>query len=223
VSRPPRRRARKPLPADPYEEIYTVVAQGLEMMAPAAPAKPKPVRKALSAFATGCVVPLTLAATLLGIILSYRHPTQPAPAPAPSLRWSAAGDLQDCSPFASLDGRRLLAFNARSHLAAEGAGARSSDHQTELDDELEAIAAGAPGQRLPEGIRAGPFQLDDATGRVALALPGETQSYTLLEPMPLGADGCVLVFGDLAAADLTRSWFGAPAVEPTPDEPRSGP
>jgi hypothetical protein len=219
VSRPPRRRARKPLPADPYEEIYAVVAQGLELMTPATKAKPKPVRKALSAFATGCVVPLTLAGALLAMILSYRHAPKPQPPPAPSLRWSAAGDLQDCSPFASLDGRRLLAFNARGHRAAEGAGARASDQQTELDVELEAIAAGPPGQRLPEGLRAGPFQVDDATGRVAIALPGETQSYTLLEPMPLGADGCVLVFGDLAAADLTKSWFGAPAVEPTPDEP----
>jgi hypothetical protein len=223
VSRPPRRRAPKTPPPEPYDEIYAVVAQGLELMTPAAKPKPKPVRKALSAFATGCVVPLTLAGALLAMILAHRQAPNQSPAPALTLRWSAAGDLQDCSPFASLDGRRLLAFNARGHRAAEGAGGRSSDHQTDLDIELEAIAASPSGQHLPEGLRAGPFQVDDATGRVAIALLGETQSYTLLEPMPLGADGCVLVFGDLAAADLTRSWFGAPAVEPTPDEPRSGP
>jgi hypothetical protein len=219
VSQPPRRRKPKPLPADPYEEIYAVVAQGLEMMTPA---KPKPPRRSVWSGALGFLVFLAFAALPFALALVLRHPSKPAPPPQPSLRWSAAGDLQDCSPFASLDGRRLLAFNAGRHLAAEGAGARSSDHQTELDVELEAIAAGPSGQRPPEGIRAGPFQVDDATGRVALSLPGETQSYTLLEPMPLGADGCVLVFGDLAAADLTRSWFGAPAVEPTPDEPRSG-
>jgi hypothetical protein len=219
VSRPPRRRAQKPLPADPYEEIYAAVAQGLEMMTPA---KPKPPRRSAWSGVLGFLVFLAFAALPFAIMLFTRHPSKPAPPPQPSLRWSAAGDLQDCSPFASLDGRRLLAFNARGHRAAEGAGGRSSDHQTELDDALEAAAAGPPGQRVPEGIRAGAFQVDDATGRVAIALSGEAQSYTLLEPMPLGADGCVLVFGDLSAADLTRSWFGAPAVEPTPDEPRSG-
>jgi hypothetical protein len=220
VSRPPRRRARRHLPADPYEEIYAVVAQGLAMMTPA---KPKPPRRSAWSGALGFLVFLAFAALPFAIIFFTRHPSKPQPPPAPSLRWSAAGDLQDCSPFASLDGRRLLAFNARGHRAAEGAGGRAADHQTELDDELETIAAGPSGQRPPEGIRAGPFQVDDATGRVAIALPDEMQSYTLLEPMPLGADGCVLVFGDLAAADLTKSWFGAPAVEPTPDEPRSGP
>ena len=50
--------------------------------------------------------------------------------------------------------------------------------------------------------------------------PGKELKFSLIEPVPLEGDGCILFEGSGDAVDLRKSWFGSPmdpAAEQLPD------
>jgi hypothetical protein len=128
--------------------------------------------------------------------------------------------LEECTPFISADGRSMLWFEVNKGLVAQGS-AQTSDDQSDLmvqlTEAVDAIGAGKAGRAAVEpvtSIAVGTFDLDNATDRVTIRLPTAAENYTMLTPKPEDENGCLLVYGDLGAADLTRSWFGTS----TPDE-----
>jgi hypothetical protein len=55
----------------------------------------------------------------------------------------------------------------------------------------------------------GEWHLDTASGRIVVALPGSSSTdYAVVSPEQ--SNSCVLVRGEIGAADLTASWFSAP-------------
>ena len=72
------------------------------------------------------------------------------------------------------------------------------------------------GPRGPAGeppASVGIFAADERTQQVIVRVAGESQRYVLLTPSD--GDQCILAAGASNAADLRRSWFGAPEDDPT--------
>jgi hypothetical protein len=113
----------------------------------------------------------------------------------------SAGDvydsLTDCSPFVSFDGSKELDFDVVRGLVA-------------LSDD-------AGGAQVPAAAAAptsvGSFAADQRTQQVVVRVAGERRRYVLLTPSDGGQ--CILAAGASSAADLRRSWFGAPEEDPT--------
>ena len=176
-----------------------------------------------SSLIAGFFVLLPLAALVGGVALLAKRPNPTFHAAMPSSQ--AAEDLEACSPFASLDGRRLLSFNAARNAVAEGDVTDTAEGQSDLSLDLDAAVDGTPrgmSRTSPRSVAVGVFTVDEKTRRVVLQLPAGPTTYTLLTPMPLDQDGCVLVHGTTNAADLDHSWFGTPASEPPHDGPPGG-
>lgn len=112
-------------------------------------------------------------------------------APPANSRPSFADDLEDCSPFAHLDGRQLLAFNSERGTVARGDDDGSSDSQVTLSIVLDDAAAGRrdSGATPVTSVSTGTFIVNAATKRVVVTFPEGIQDFTLLTPMPLDQDG----------------------------------
>jgi hypothetical protein len=94
-------------------------------------------------------------------------------------------DLLDCSYTVSLDGTKELNV-------FENHGAVLYDKSVKMNGKYRAID--------------GNWTFDEVTKLYSVTLNGETETYSLLGPE--GATGiCMLVKGDLGAADLRGSWF----------------
>jgi hypothetical protein len=134
--------------------------------------------------------------------------------------------LDDCSPFASLDGRRLVTFDEETRKVAEGYGpadpGAQSDLAAALDDVIESRGSGPGSLAFSEEIArwrivTGTYRVDRGPRTVLLRFPDRAESYALFTPMPLQQDGCLLVVGAPIAAQLDRSLFGVPASQPPLD------
>jgi hypothetical protein len=101
-------------------------------------------------------------------------------------------DLLYCADVSSLDGTTQVAF--------------SENHTLFYD-------------KNADGRTIGTWSFDENLKRYAITLKGQTTTYSLISPRR--ANTCMLIKGDLEAADLRGSWF---ATFPDNDDPRdSGP
>jgi hypothetical protein len=124
----------------------------------------------------------------LGAYYLATHTTphrEPEPEP-PKPGWER---LARCSFVTSFDGNRDLSF--------------SDDGRAELYDNT----------NKDKDVVAGEWRFDEATNLFAVILDGVPKSYAVVEPGqgPI----CMLLKGDLQAADLKESWFS-----PSSDEER---
>ena len=172
----------------------------------------------------GILAVLALIAVGIGLLEfgpNYLARSMHTPAPQAQVTFTAGDALEDCSPLATLDGLRMLVFNARRGVVAEGVAAKATtDAQLDLALALDDLVDGTPRKEIAGSanmVVAGTFSVDEATRTVVLHLPEGLVTYTLLGPMPFEQDECVLVDGTTSAADLNRSWFGTPG----PDEPQA--
>jgi hypothetical protein len=107
---------------------------------------------------------------------------------APTLGWS---ELASCSDLMSLDGTQQMTL--------------SENHVVRFRDE-----------RGSKFGRTGLWSYDEPSKRYSVTLPDQTSTYFIVAPR--GTDTCMLIKGDLEAADLGGSWFSSSAGDY--DDPR---
>jgi hypothetical protein len=124
--------------------------------------------------------------------------------------------LEVCSPFAAMDGGRLLQFDAeRPGIVVEDVVAPALRESAGVRGLMRlADKSGSPPRSDPitSGVT-GTYEVHSGN-RVSLHINGAVQDYVLLEPLAIAGDGCILSSGPPSAADLTRSWFGSPLPDP---------
>jgi hypothetical protein len=119
---------------------------------------------------------------------------------APAKLAAVAGweQLDACSPMQSLDGTKELTFLA--------------DHTVELlEREAKTQRALRPSQAV------GGWAYDESAKRYFVTLAQQQKSYTLVQPE--NSDQCILVYGELAAANMLESWFGSEDTQGNMDPP----
>ncbi|MGH7023446.1 MAG: hypothetical protein ACREEB_07630 [Caulobacteraceae bacterium] len=133
--------------------------------------------------------------------------------------------LSDCTPFTSLDGRSMLWFRPDKGLVAVGNVQNAEDQLTlmmDLSNSVDSVAAGkavpSPATRAAV-VSVGSFDVDEPSRSVTLRLATGERQYSLITPKPVEENGCVLVYGELTAADLSQSWFGSPPDQGQLDGP----
>jgi hypothetical protein len=107
---------------------------------------------------------------------------------APTLGWS---ELAPCSDLMSLDGIQKMTL--------------SENHVVRLRD-----------KRGSKVSKTGLWSYDEPSKRYSVTLPDQTSTYFIVAPR--GTDTCMLIKGDLEAADLRGSWFSS--SEDDFDDPR---
>jgi hypothetical protein len=95
--------------------------------------------------------------------------------------------LDACSPMQTLDDTRELTF--------------IEDHTIKLE-EREAKT----GRALGPSTLAGTWAFEESTHRYFVTLADQQKSYALVQPE--NSEVCILMNGDLGAANLAESWFG---------------
>ena len=106
--------------------------------------------------------------------------------------------LDDCSPMQSLDDTKELTF--------------LKDHTVNLQ-EREAKTE----RELGPSKAAGTWAFDESAKRYLVTLAQQQKSYALIQPENSGV--CILLSGELAAANMSDSWFGR-TPEDTYDDDR---
>lgn len=163
------------------------------------------------------VVWLATAAFWGGIVgLGYLHRGKPShdfeclthprehgcPPPAPQTIASIAGSLSSCSPFETLDGRRMLIFTWDSLSWDEPSTYRVvADETSTSEDGKDVLFAARP--RETKGL----WSIEDTkANRISVVIGRAKTEYVLLT----WSDGlkCALVSGSISNADLTQSFFG---------------
>jgi hypothetical protein len=86
--------------------------------------------------------------------------------------------ISNCSFMVSLDGKRRLSL--------------SENHFARIEE---------PDRTSTEGL----WSFDQSTGKYTVTIHDESIIYSAVAPGD--GDGCMLIRGDLATADLLRSWF----------------
>jgi hypothetical protein len=107
-------------------------------------------------------------------------------------------ELGACSSVASLDGMKQLSF-------LPNGGANFSDDSPQKD-----------GDATKDRSINGYWRLNEGSKRYTVTLKGENESYLLVtsEHAPV----CILIKGDIGAADLRESWFSSPVVDDDPGD-----
>jgi hypothetical protein len=105
-----------------------------------------------------------------------------------TLGWN---ELVSCSDLTSLDGTQRMTL--------------SENHVVSLRDE-----------RGPKFSKSGLWLYDEPSKRYSVTLLDQTSIYSIVAPR--GTDTCMLIKGDLEAADLRGSWFSSSADDY--DDPR---
>ena len=105
--------------------------------------------------------------------------------------------LASCEHTMSLDGNKLLDLSDDHRAALE-------DH-SRLNDSLDAEIRFVSGQ----------WSYDEASNRYAITIAGETTTYSLVSSDE--GDVCMLIKGELSAADLRASWFSFPSKDDLAD------
>jgi hypothetical protein len=100
---------------------------------------------------------------------------------AQTLGWR---ELAPCSDLMSLDGTQQMIL--------------SENHVVRFRDE-----------RTAKFSRIGSWAYDEPSKRYSVTLADQTSTYFIVAPR--GTDTCMLIQGDLEAADLGRSWFSSSA------------
>lgn len=103
--------------------------------------------------------------------------------------------LYACSPFESLDGKRMLVFRPSDH---------SVTSSEAIGDEAEVGALAAKNPQRTKGT----WEADEATKRVVVNIGDSQFGYLLI--VPFGEGQCILGAGNIRAVDLRRSLFGEP-------------
>ncbi|MGF6313430.1 hypothetical protein ABIB82_007570 [Bradyrhizobium sp. i1.8.4] len=91
-------------------------------------------------------------------------------------------ELVSCSDMTSLDGTQRMTL--------------SEDQVVSLRDE-----------RGPKSSKSGLWFYDQSSKRYSVTLLGQTSNYSIVAPRGTGT--CMLIKGDLEAADLGGSWFSS--------------
>jgi hypothetical protein len=112
-------------------------------------------------------------------------------------------DLVPCSDMVSFDGMKALTLH--------------DDHRASFynKDPLK-----APKEGEHDVTAEGTWSFDETSNRYSVTLNGLTTDYLMLSPEDVST--CMLIKGDLEAADLRGSWF-AKSDEPENDEPEPNP
>jgi hypothetical protein len=112
-------------------------------------------------------------------------------------------DLIPCSDMVSFDGTKTLTLY--------------EDHRTSVyyKDPLKEPKEGERGVTVE-----GTWSFDEISKRYSVTLNGLTTDYLMLSPEDVST--CMLIKGDLEAADLRGSWFSK-SDEPESDEPEPDP
>jgi hypothetical protein len=105
--------------------------------------------------------------------------TEKPPNEAPILGWS---ELASCSDLMSLDGTKQLTL--------------FENHSVKFHDEGSSKVS-----------KIGLWSYDEPSKRYSVTLPDQTSTYFIVAPR--GTDTCMLIKGDLEAADLRGSWFSS--------------
>ncbi len=125
------------------------------------------------------------------------------PTPAGADDSDVLDNLDECSPFSSMDGTQELDFDTMTGVVSK-------------DDK--AIARTVPADTRPAASKTvGRFAANEGTGEVVVRIGGTTRRYTLVAPKD--SDQCILADGKAGSVDLRRSWFGE--AEDDPDLPAS--
>jgi hypothetical protein len=95
--------------------------------------------------------------------------------------------LESCSPMQSLDDTRELAF--------------LEDHTVTLEEK-----EAKTGKVLTPNALVGTWSFDELAKRYFVTLGQQKKSYALIQPE--NSEVCILLYGELAAANLSESWFG---------------
>ena len=140
------------------------------------------------------VLVIILAAGVAWLVAPRQHSEAAKARPLSVPQW-----LDECSPFESLDGTKLLDFSARDN----------SVKMTEAVDSEK--AAGAASAKHPKIVR-GTWSADESTKQIMVTFNATTSRYVLLTTF--SEDRCILSAGDLSSADLRNSWFGEVDLEP---------
>jgi hypothetical protein len=129
----------------------------------------------------GCI-----AAVVLYFLLFRSEHRPKVPAPEPVAGWD---ELGSCSQTISLDGTKELFLDPQG--------------QARIFDNAPLMKEGEP--PLDRGGD-GYWRLGPSGKQYAVTIAGETKNYFLVSP---SENICVLIAGDVAAADLRASWFGS--------------
>jgi len=112
--------------------------------------------------------------------------------------------LDDCSPFVSFDGQRMLTFDTTKQAVTASEA---------LDDERSKGALMAKHPKEQEGL----WSADEETRHVSVEIEGSKSDYILV--IPFDEQQCLLVSGSsLSEADLTKTLYGVPYFSDTVDE-----
>jgi hypothetical protein len=114
---------------------------------------------------------------------------KPVPKPPPTPGWM---QIDACSPMQSFDGTKEITFR--------------EDHTVEL------LERDSNSQRVlaPSKV-AGAWAFDEAARRYFVTLSQQQKSYALVQPE--NSEVCILLYGELAAANIGESWFAKTAQE----------
>jgi hypothetical protein len=107
----------------------------------------------------------------------------------PAAGWE---QLDACSPMQSLDGTKELTF--------------LEDHTVKVvEQEAKTQSALRPSRT------AGAWAYDQSTQRYFITLEQQQKSYTLVQPE--NSEVCILIYGELTAANMRESWFSTVDIQ----------
>jgi hypothetical protein len=107
-------------------------------------------------------------------------------------------DLSACSDATSLDGRKGLGLFSD--------GRASVYDNTPIKD----------GETIADHTTDGTWHFDEASKRYSITFKGESADYLVVSPE--GTRICMLINGEISAADLGRSWFAFPIDDDSGDD-----
>jgi len=110
--------------------------------------------------------------------------------------------LDACSPMQSIDDTRELSFLEDRTVTLEAKEAKT-------------------GKTITTNTAAGTWSYDSAGKRYLVTLGQQQHSYGLVQPE--NSEVCILMYGEIAAANLNESWFGRTLADFDDDRERPDP